>query len=231
MCLTYSSTSIFIFIHSFIQRCFQSASCHMCQILLFFRFFLQLERYEVARDTILSGLQIDPFRYGSLCVSFLIRSWFLIEYIYIVFKVLEFLSDRMKRSSPIQSSRTGEGYACFDEKLSWKGWAVWWLWLHCLPEIAVWTCYNSLRTYILPIMPFPVHGSWSVSCFTPQKFLLLLLCCLLMLFVEYRQQMSTMSNCHFHDSKNMRCQVKDLHSICHIMDYYALKLLVLKRIM
>lgn len=31
-------------------------------------------------------------------------------------------------------------------------------------------------------------------------------------FVEYRQQMSTMSNCHFYDSTNMRCQVKFLHS-------------------
>lgn len=36
-----------------------------------FFFILQLERYEVARDTILSGLQIDPFRYGSICVLFL----------------------------------------------------------------------------------------------------------------------------------------------------------------
>lgn len=49
-------------------------------------------------------------------------------------------------------------------------------------------------------------------------------------FVDYRQQMSTMPNCHFYDSKNMRCQVKDLHSYLFSSKFHVLwfKVLVLK---
>lgn len=51
----------------------------MSHMSIFVVFILQLERYEVARETILSGLQIDPFRYGSLCVPFLFLYWGLEE--------------------------------------------------------------------------------------------------------------------------------------------------------
>ena len=63
----------------FISRYYQEFLSLLRFTIVNFVLILQLERYELARDTILSGLQIDPFRYGSLCVPFLILSWCLIE--------------------------------------------------------------------------------------------------------------------------------------------------------
>lgn len=63
-----------------------------------FLYILQLERYEVARDTILSGLQIDPFRYIYVYCYF-IMYWCLTECV--VFKFGIFL---IAWSDPLRSN-------------------------------------------------------------------------------------------------------------------------------
>lgn len=62
-------------------------------------YILQLERYEVARDTILSGLQIDPFRYIYVYCSFVLY-WCLTECVVFKFGV-SFWSHEAILSDPI----------------------------------------------------------------------------------------------------------------------------------
>lgn len=99
---------------------------------------------------------IQEHNHNSFDASTLILYWLdLVQFYFHVWIVLPkkgFLVQQFSSKSAKINSRY-----IYEEK-QYKTTAYRWLWLHTVFEVTLWTCYNSMWTFLLPLMPVSVHG-------------------------------------------------------------------------